>query len=57
MDPGLVGLGHTNPEIAKELGISVRTVETHRTYIQRKLQLSSRRELVRYAITHGLVGP
>jgi two-component system, NarL family, response regulator NreC len=49
----LLALGHTNQEIAKQLYISVRTAETHRSHIMRKLQLSTRAELVRYAIEHG----
>jgi two-component system response regulator NreC len=51
----MVALGHTNNEIAKELYLSIRTVETHRAHIQQKLRLSSRSELVRYALEHGLV--
>jgi two-component system response regulator NreC len=51
----MVALGHTNNEIAKELYLSVRTVETHRAHIQQKLRLGSRSELVRYALEHGLV--
>jgi len=47
--------GHTNPEIADLLGISVRTVETHRMRIMSKLELSSRAELVRFAIDHGIL--
>ena len=53
----LLALGHTNQEIAKQLFISVRTAETHRAHIMRKLQLSTRAELVRYAIEHGLLEP
>ena len=49
----LLALGHTNQEIAKQLFISVRTAETHRAHIMRKLQLETRAELVRYAIEHG----
>jgi two-component system response regulator NreC len=49
----LLALGHTNQEIAKQLYISVRTAETHRAHIMQKLQLSTRAELVRYAIEHG----
>ncbi len=52
----LLALGHTNQEIAKLLYISVRTAETHRAHIMRKLQLETRAELVRYAIEHGLLG-
>jgi two-component system response regulator NreC len=51
----LIALGHTNTEMADKLYISVRTVETHRSHIQQKLLLSSRAELVRYALDHKLV--
>ncbi|HEX5583799.1 response regulator transcription factor [Gaiella sp.] len=54
----LLALGHTNQEIAKLLYISVRTAETHRAHIMQKLRLSSRAELVRYALAEGLLeGP
>jgi two-component system, NarL family, response regulator NreC len=51
----LLALGHTNQEIAKLLFISVRTAETHRAHIMQKLRISTRAELVRYALAHGLV--
>jgi two-component system, NarL family, response regulator NreC len=51
----LLALGHTNQEIAKMLYLSVRTVETHRAHIMQKLRLSTRAELVRYAIDQGLL--
>ena len=51
----LLALGHTNQEIAKMLFISVRTAETHRAHIMQKLRLSSRAELVRYALSEGLL--
>ncbi len=51
----LIALGHTNQEIAEQLFLSVRTVESHRAHIQQKLLLSTRAELVRYALDHGLV--
>lgn len=51
----LIALGHTNNEIAGQLFLSVRTVETHRAHIQQKLGLSTRAELVRYALDHDLV--
>jgi two-component system, NarL family, response regulator NreC len=51
----LIALGHTNNEIAERLYLSVRTVESHRAHIQQKLGLTSRSELVRYAIDRGLV--
>lgn len=50
-----IALGYTNRQIAEELGISVRTVETHRANLMDKLGLSSRVELVRYAREHGLI--
>lgn len=51
----LIALGHTNAEIAEKLYLSIRTVESHRAHIQQKLRLSSRAELVQYALEHGLV--
>jgi two-component system response regulator NreC len=51
----LLALGHTNQEIAKQLFISVRTAETHRARIMQKLRLSSRAELVRYALATGVL--
>jgi two-component system response regulator NreC len=51
----LLALGHTNQEIAKQLVISVRTAETHRAHIMEKLEVSSRAELVRYALDRGLL--
>jgi two-component system response regulator NreC len=51
----LIALGHTNAEIAQQLYLSVRTVETHRSHIQQKLRVSSRAELVAYALQRGLV--
>jgi len=51
----LLALGHTNQEIAAQLFISVRTAETHRAHIMQKLRLSSRAELVHYALGQGLL--
>jgi DNA-binding NarL/FixJ family response regulator len=51
----LLALGHTNQEIAKQLFISVRTAETHRAHIMQKLRLDSRADLVRYALSQGLL--
>ena len=51
----LIALGHTNNEIAEQLFLSVRTVETHRARIQQKLGSSTRAELVRYALDHDLI--
>jgi len=70
LDPGLAALtsrerevcrllahGHTNSEIASLLSISVRTVQTHRDHIMGKLQVSSRAELVTFAMRNGLFTP
>ena len=51
----MIALGHTNAEIAEGLFLSIRTVESHRAHIQQKLRRSSRADLVRYALDHGLV--
>lgn len=51
----LIALGYTNAEIGEQLHLSVRTVETHRSHIQQKLALSTRSDLVRYALQHELV--
>ncbi|CAN5173677.1 response regulator transcription factor [soil metagenome] len=53
----LLALGHTNQEIASQLFISVRTAETHRAHIMQKLQITTRAELVRYALGQGLLEP
>lgn len=51
----LTALGHTAPEIAEQLHLAVRTVETHRANIHRKLRMRTRAQLVRYAIGRGLL--
>ena len=51
----LLAEGKTNKEVALALGISVKTAETHRNNIMRKLQLRSFSHLVRYAVRHNLV--
>jgi two-component system response regulator NreC len=51
----LIALGYTNAEIAERLYLSIRTVESHRAHIQQKLRRSSRADLVRYALDHGLI--
>jgi two-component system response regulator NreC len=53
----LIARGLTNKEIAVELGISVKTVETHRTKLMEKLDLHTTAGLVRYAIAKGFVEP
>jgi len=51
----LIAFGHTNVEIAAQLGVAPRTVETRRGHIQRKLGLRTRAELVRHALDCGLL--
>jgi DNA-binding NarL/FixJ family response regulator len=51
-----VAAGHTSKQIAAELGVSPRTVETHRESIARKLGISSVAGLTRYVIEHALTG-
>jgi two-component system response regulator NreC len=53
----LIALGYTNVQIAAELFLSVRTIETHRGHIQQKLRLAQRHELVKYALDHRLIDP
>jgi DNA-binding NarL/FixJ family response regulator len=50
----LIAEGHSNKEIAQLLGISHKTVETHRAAVMRKLNLSSLAALVRYAIRNKI---
>jgi len=51
----LLAEGKSNKEVAATLGISVKTAETHRAAIMRKLALRSFSELVRYAIRHKMI--
>ena len=51
----LIAEGKTNKDIAKELGLGVRTIETHRERLMRRLNIHSVAGLIRFAITHGLV--
>lgn len=53
----LVAEGHSNKQIANVLNISVKTVETHRATIMRKLDLTSSAALVRYAVRNKIVEP
>jgi DNA-binding NarL/FixJ family response regulator len=53
----LIAEGHTNKQIAALLNIGVKTVETHRAAIMRKLNLSSSAALVRYAVRNKIVEP
>jgi len=51
----LVAEGHTNKEIADQLGISVKTAMSHREHVMLKLQVHNRTELVRFALRHGVI--
>jgi DNA-binding NarL/FixJ family response regulator len=51
----LIALGHTNHEVAEKLRISVKTVDTHRRNILRKLKLRNNADLTRFAIQHGII--
>lgn len=52
----LIALGYTSAEIAHELSLSRRTIETHRARIHAKLKLTTRAQLVRYALARHLIG-
>ena len=49
----LMAWGHSNKEIAGQLHLSVKTVESHKTRLMEKLELKSRTDLVRYAVRCG----
>ena len=51
----LIAEGYTNRQIADQLVVSVKTVETHRTNLMQKLDLHDRTDLVKYAIRQGLI--
>jgi two-component system response regulator NreC len=51
----LIALGYTNTEIAERLLLSVRTVESHRAHVQRKLGMTKRSQLVRYALERRML--
>jgi two-component system response regulator NreC len=53
----LIGEGKSSKEIAALLGISIKTAESHRTRLMRKLDIHELASLVRYAIRRGLVQP
>jgi len=53
----LLAEGKTNKENAVTLGISTRTIETHRATVMRKLRVDTLADLVRYAIRNGIVEP
>jgi two-component system response regulator NreC len=49
----MMAIGHSNKEIAEALGITIKTVEVHKSNAMRKLRLRGRIDVVRYAILHG----
>ncbi|HEY0802544.1 MAG TPA: response regulator transcription factor [Steroidobacteraceae bacterium] len=53
----LIAEGNTTKQIARLLGVSAKTVETHRTKLMQKLDIHEIAGLARYAIRHGLVQP
>jgi DNA-binding CsgD family transcriptional regulator len=53
----LLAEGRSSKEVAVTLGISVKTAETHRANIMRKLELHSISELVRYAVRNQIIEP
>jgi DNA-binding NarL/FixJ family response regulator len=53
----LIAAGRTMKEVAATLGLSARTVETHKYQIMSTLGLRTNAELIRYALEHGLTGP
>jgi two-component system response regulator NreC len=52
----LLALGHTNQEVGEKLFVSVRTVDSHRANIMRKLGLQTRAEMVHFALVNGVIG-
>jgi two-component system response regulator NreC len=52
----LIALGHTSAEVAAKLNLSRRTVETQRARIYKKLSVTTRAELVRFALRRRLIG-
>ena len=51
----LIALGYTAPQVGEKLALSTKTVETYRARIMEKLNLSSRADLVQYALSRGLL--
>jgi DNA-binding CsgD family transcriptional regulator len=49
----LIAIGHSNKEVAAQLKISVKTVEVHKANAMRKLNLTGRVDIIRYAVLQG----
>jgi two-component system response regulator NreC len=54
---GLLAQGYSNQQIATQINVSVKTVETHRTRLSEKLGLKGRAELYRFAVESGILDP
>jgi two-component system response regulator NreC len=54
---GLLAQGYSNQQIATQINVSVKTVETHRTRLSEKLGLKGRAELYRFAVESGILTP
>src|SRR5262249_54730756 len=52
-----LGAGHSSKQIARDLDLSVRTVESHRQSIRRKLDLAGQAELIKYAVEQLRISP
>ena len=53
----LLAQGHSNQQVADQIRVSVKTVETYRTRLRVKLGLRERAELYRFAVESGLLNP
>ena len=53
----LIAEGKTSNQVAENLHVSIKTVETHRAQLLRKLKVKSVAELTKYAIREGLTTP
>ena len=51
----LLAYGHTNREVARRLGVSIRTIENERAHVMHKLGIRRRSELVRWALQRDLL--
>jgi DNA-binding NarL/FixJ family response regulator len=52
-----LGMGHTNREIAQAYSLSIKTVDTYRSRLLKKLDLRNNAELIRFAIQNNLIEP
>jgi len=54
---GRVAEGYTNSQIAGELGLGIKSIETYRSRVMEKLGLTTRADLVRFALECGILAP